>query len=488
MTITPNPAAKCDRLQLDLSLLDTPSETRAGITHEELERTSRIIEEKLKQWQIEAHVERVVMGPTVTTYVIQLAPGEEPQRLEEMKLDLARALDASSKLRLALVGSGANCMGVEVPNKPEERQFVCMKEVIGSRAFQESVSLLTLALGKDLSGKPIVADLEKLPHLLVSGTMGAGKTEALEAMIVSLLFKNDLSQMKLVLIDTKQTKFSQYNRVPYMLCPVVNDVPKAVNALNWLVREMERRYELMSQQGVCDIGAFNVKALKAMPAIVCVIDEVADLLVIRRKPVESALVRLAQKGGAAGIHLILATQVPGVDVITPQIKANIPARLCLQVTSRFDSFVVLDECGAQDLLRNGDMLFRRARDERLVRIQGCFVSTAERICVATTLQTAGGPNYEAGVTEGTEEVEEFVADKPDGDVSTGGKAQEAPTDPLYDQAVELVVTTRRPSASFVQRKFGIGYNRAWQLLEVMERAGIVSQPNAAGKREVLTGL
>ncbi len=487
------------------SLLDAPPAERKGVSEDTLEMTSRLIESKLQTYKIQAHVEHVQVGPVITQYQLDLAPGVKSSKVEEVKKDLVRALAVQS-LRIVSAVPGTTYMGLEIPNQKHQREQVYLSEIIESRAYQESASPLTIVLGKDIGGAPVVTDLAKLPHLLVGGTTGSGKSVAINTMILSLLYKCDPSELRLVMVDPKQVEFVPYNDIPHLLCPVVDDMNKAANALNWLVQEMEHRYKLMKKFEVRSFLAFNDKVreaeaagaplmdpykvtsdnepanepLKPLPYIVCIIDELADLILINRKQVENAIVRLAQKARAAGIHLILATQRPSVDIVTPLIKANVAARVCFMVSSRFDSQVVLDEGGAQDLLGQGDMLFRRPGQQMVTRIQGCFVSDEEVTRVVANLKAQGAPDYVDAVTEAPEETTAGTAAGGNGSVSTAGEK-----DPLYDQAVELVIRSQRPSSSYVQRNFGIGYNRAANLIESMERAGIVSKPNAAGKREVL---
>ena len=406
-------------------------------------------------------------------------------------------------MRVVPVIPGKPYMGLEIPNSLNERMAVYLREIIGSEDYEKSKSALSLALGKDIAGKPVVVDLAKMPHLLVGGTTGSGKSVAINTMILSLLFKSDPDHLRLVLIDPKTVEFSLYQDIPHLLCPVVTDMNKASNALAWLVAEMDRRYNLMSKLGVRSFDSFNDKVevalksgrpimdpfsatpempepnvpLKPFPYIVCFIDELADLILVNRKQVEMHIMRLAQKARAAGIHLVLATQRPSVDIVTPLIKANIVARVCFQVASRFDSQVVLDEGGAQDLLGKGDMLFRKPGMNALQRIQGCMVDEREILRVVDELKSMGEPEYVDAVTE-TQSTGPGVAREQRG--RNGEK------DPLYDEAVQLVLEQRRASTSFVQRRFSIGYNRAANLLESMEAAGIVSKANAAGKkREIL---
>ena len=495
-------ATPAGRIAPAASLLDRPPADRVGVRPDTLQMTSRLIESKLQTYKIKAKVVDARVGPVITQYMLDLAPGVRSSKVEEVKRDLARALAVHS-VRLVSSVPGTTYMGIEIPNQPQERQAVYLSEIIGSRVYEDSHSPLTLALGKDIAGEPVVADLAKLPHLLVGGTTGSGKSVAINAMILSLLYKCDPSDLRLVLIDPKTVEFSPYRDIPHLLCPVVVDMNKAANALNWLVQEMDRRYHLMSRLNVRGFASFNDKVraaaeagtpimnpfkvtednqpaeepLTPLPYIVCFIDELADLILVNKKQVEMLIVRLAQKARAAGIHLVLATQRPSVDIVTPLIKANIAARACFQVSSRFDSQVVLDEVGAQDLLGRGDMLFRQPGTQLVTRVQGCVVSEEEVERVVENLKSQGEVQYVDGVTDVEEEQEEG------GGVAGGSSSGEK--DPLYDKAVELVIRTRRPSSSYVQRNFSIGYNRAANLIESMERAGIVSKPNAAGKREVL---
>ena len=498
-------AAAAGRVCPEMSLLDSPPAERKGVSDDALEMTSRQIESKLQTYKIQAHVERVQVGPVITQYQIDLAPGVKSSKVEEVKKDLVRALAVQS-LRIVSAVPGTTYMGLEIPNQTHQREQVYLSEILESRAYQESASPLTIVLGKDIGGAPVVTDLAKLPHLLVGGTTGSGKSVAINTMILSLLYKCDPSELRLVMVDPKQVEFVPYNDIPHLLCPVVDDMNKAANALNWLVQEMEHRYKLMKKFEVRNFIAYNDKVreaeaagaplmdpykvtsenelanepLKPLPYIVCIIDELADLILLNRKQVENAIVRLAQKARAAGIHLILATQRPSVDIVTPLIKANVAARVCFMVSSRFDSQVVLDEGGAQDLLGQGDMLFRRPGQQMVTRIQGCYVSDEEVSRVVANLKAQGTPDYVDAVTETPEEAPEGAAAAGNGSVSTAGEK-----DPLYDQAAAVVIEARRASSSYVQRRFGIGYNRAANLIESMERAGIVSKPNAAGKREVL---
>lgn len=486
----------------DLDILDSPPQERQGITEEMVEKISRLIETKLKTYRIDANVVGAQAGPVITQYWLELAPGVKGSRVDDIRRDLTRSLSVDS-VRVVPVIPGKPYMGLEIPNGTKQRLAVYLKEIIGSADFSESKSSLSLALGKDIAGKPVVVDLARMPHLLVGGTTGSGKSVCINTMILSLLYKSTPDRLRLVLIDPKTVEFSLYQDIPHLLCPVVTDMNKASNALNWLVNEMDRRYNLMSKLGVRSFDSFNDKInaaieagnpimdpfdvsaedgqphkpLKPFAYIVCFIDELADLILVNRKQVETQIMRLAQKARAAGIHLVLATQRPSVDIVTPLIKANIVARICFQVASRFDSQVVLDDTGAQDLLGKGDMLFKRP-GQGVQRIQGCMVAETEVLRVVEELKAQGEPEYVDAVTEA--EVSSGATE-----AGSGGNRRSGENDPLYDEAVQMVIQHKRAATSFVQRRFNIGYNRAANLLESMEAAGIVSKPNPAGKREVL---
>ena len=486
----------------DLDILESPPQERQGISEETVEKISRLIETKLKTYRIDAQVVGAQAGPVITQYWLELAPGVKGSRVDEIRRDLTRSLSVDS-MRVVSVIPGKPYMGLEIPNGAKQRLAVYLKEIIGSTDFETSKSSLSLALGKDIAGKPVVVDLARMPHLLVGGTTGSGKSVCINTMILSLLYKSPPERLRLVLIDPKTVEFSLYQDIPHLLCPVVTDMNKASNALNWLVNEMDRRYNLMSKLGVRSFDSFNDKInaaiaagepimdpfdvsaetgqpdkpLKPFAYIVCFIDELADLILVNRKQVETQIMRLAQKARAAGIHLVLATQRPSVDIVTPLIKANIVARICFQVASRFDSQVGLDETGAQDLLGRGDMLFRRP-GQSAQRVQGCMVAESEVLRVVEELKAQGSPEYVDAVTEGEES-------SGAGEAGAAGGRRSGEKDPLYDEAVQMVIEHRRAATSFVQRRFNIGYNRAANLLESMEAAGIVSKPNPAGKREVL---
>lgn len=486
----------------DLEILIDPPSDQRGISEETVEKISRLIETKLKTYRIDATVVGAQAGPVITQYWLELAPGVKGSRVDDIRRDLTRSLSVDS-VRVVPVIPGKPYMGLEIPNGSKQRLAVYLKEIIGSPDFTESKSALSLALGKDIAGKPVVVDLAKMPHLLVGGTTGSGKSVCINTMILSLLYKSSPDRLRLVLIDPKTVEFSLYQDIPHLLCPVVTDMNKASNALNWLVNEMDRRYNLMSKLGVRSFDSFNDKVSAAIAAgnpimdpfdvspeapephtplkpfayIVCFIDELADLILINRKQVETQIMRLAQKARAAGIHLVLATQRPSVDIVTPLIKANIVARVCFQVASRFDSQVVLDDTGAQDLLGKGDMLFKRP-GQGVQRVQGCMVAESEVLRVVEELKAQGAPEYVDAVTEPE-------TGSAAGESGGPGARRSGENDPLYDEAVQMVIQHKRAATSFVQRRFNIGYNRAANLLESMEAAGIVSKPNPAGKREVL---
>lgn len=487
-----------DRNLPSLGLLDEPPASTEVIPAETLEFTSRLIEKKLSDFGVEVTVVAAQPGPVVTRYEIEPAVGVKGSQIVNLAKDLARALSLIS-IRVVETIPGKSLMGLELPNP--RRQTVRLAEIIGSQVYHSSQSVLTLALGKDIAGKPVVADLAKMPHLLVAGTTGSGKSVGINAMILSLLYKADASQVRLILIDPKMLEMSVYEGIPHLLAPVVTDMRQAANALNWCVAEMERRYRLMSKLGVRNLAGFNNKVREAqerdepipnpfsltpenpeplapMPNIVVIIDELADLMMVVGKKIEELIARLAQKARAAGIHLILATQRPSVDVITGLIKANIPARIAFQVSSRVDSRTILDQMGAETLLGQGDMLYMPSGTPVPVRVHGAFVSDDEVHRVVEELKQHGEPNYIDGVLEPPE------GETGDGVGGVTGMA-DAESDPLYDQAVQIVLKTRRASISLVQRHLRIGYNRAARLIEQMEQAGLVSPMQSNGNREVL---
>ncbi len=489
------------RILPSFDLLESAPLERNGVSEETVGITSRLIESKLKSYHIDAHVVGAQIGPVITQYMLDLSDGVKGSQVEKICKDLTRALAVHS-IRIVSAVPGKPYMGLEIPNNPKQRLSVYLSEIIGSAEYENAKSLLSLALGRDITGNPVVVDLSRMPHLLVGGATGSGKSVAVNTMILSLLFKCDPSQLRLVLIDPKTVEFSLYEGIPHLLCPVVTDMNKAANALSWLVREMDHRYELMSKLGVRSFDAYNEKVkaaqlagtpimdpfdvspenpepykpLKPFPYIVCFIDELADLMLVKRKEVEIHIMRLAQKARAAGMHVVVATQRPSVDIVTPLIKANIVARICFQVANRFDSQTVLDTVGAQELLGRGDMLLRLPGNSPM-RVQGCMVSDREVEAVANQLKSMAAPEYVEDVTDNVDANETGVAGP--GHHSSGER------DPLYDQAVRMVLEDKRPTTSYVQRRFNIGYNRAANLLEAMEDAGIISKPNPAGKREIL---
>jgi len=480
-----------------IKLLDDSEQAVAVIGTETLEFTSRLIEKKLLDFGVEVKVIAAYPGPVITRYEVEPAIGVKGSQIINLIKDLARALSVIS-IRVVETIPGKSCMGLEIPNP--ERQIVRLSEIISSQVYADMSSPLTLALGKDIAGNPIVADLARMPHLLVAGTTGSGKSVAINAMILSLLYKSPPAQCRLLLVDPKMLELSVYEGIPHLLTPVVTDMRQAANALNWCVAEMERRYKMMSGLGVRNMAGFNQKVrdaakadtpipnpltstldnpdpLHEMSLIVVVIDELADLMMVVGKKVEELIARLAQKARAAGIHLILATQRPSVDVITGLIKANIPTRIAFQVSARVDSRTILDQMGAEALLGQGDMLYLPPGTGFPQRVHGAFVADNEVHRVVDYLKKLAAPQYVEGVLE-----------EPEAD-SEGAMSFEAgatvESDPLYDQAVAIVLKTRRASISLVQRHLRIGYNRAARLIEQMERAGMVSAMQTNGNREVL---
>jgi S-DNA-T family DNA segregation ATPase FtsK/SpoIIIE len=482
-----------------LHLLDEPAHDPSAVpASETLEFTSRLIERKLGDFGVEVKVTSAHPGPVVTRYEIEPATGVKGATIVGLAKDLARALSLVS-IRVVETVPGKSCMALELPNA--RRQAVRLSEIVGSKPYHDLHSHLAVALGKDISGGPVVADLAKMPHLLVAGTTGSGKSVGINAMILSLLYKSEPRHVRLIMVDPKMLELSVYAGIPHLLAPVVTDMNKAANALHWCVGEMERRYQLMSALGVRGLAGYNAKIhdaekagekipnplsltpeapepLEALPFIVVVIDELADLMMVVGKKVEELIARLAQKARASGIHLILATQRPSVDVITGLIKANIPTRIAFQVSSKIDSRTILDQMGAEALLGQGDMLYLAPGTGLPMRVHGAFVADEEVHRVVEHLKKVGRPEY----------VEDILA-APATEAADAGAAGEgaadAEADPMYDQAVEVVLKTRRPSISLVQRHLRIGYNRAARLIEGMEKAGLVSPMNAAGNREVL---
>ncbi|HTP99503.1 MAG TPA: DNA translocase FtsK 4TM domain-containing protein [Casimicrobiaceae bacterium] len=480
-----------------LALLEDAPASQETVSNETLDFTSRLIERKLADFGVSARVLAAYPGPVITRYEIEPAVGVKGAQIVNLIKDLARALSVVS-IRVVETIPGKSYMGLELPNP--RRQTVKLIEILSSATYNDTHGALTLALGKDIAGKPVVADLARMPHLMVAGTTGSGKSVAVNAMILSLLYKAEPRQVRLILIDPKMLELSMYEGIPHLLAPVVTDMKLAPNALNWCVGEMERRYRLMSQLSVRNLAGYNAKIaegkksgkalvnpmsltpdqpepLEEMPLIVVVVDELADLMMVTGKKIEELIARIAQKARAAGIHLILATQRPSVDVITGLIKANIPSRIAFQVASKVDSRTILDQMGAEALLGQGDMLFMPPGVGHPMRVHGAFVSDGEVHRVVEYLKAQGAPQYIEGLLEGGAAGEDAEG------VSVEGADAEA--DPMYDQAVALVLKTRRPSISLVQRHLRIGYNRAARLIEQMEKAGLVSPMQTNGNRDVL---
>ncbi len=484
-----------------LALLDPVRSSGKGYTKEALEAMSRMVELKLRDFGIDVEVVAVHPGPVVTLFELQLAPGTKASRVTNLARDLARAL-ATISVRVVEVIPGKSVIGIEIPN--EQREMVFLSEVLKSEAYDEAKSVLTLALGKDIAGNPSVVDLCKMPHVLIAGTTGSGKSVAINAMILSLLYKASPMEVRLIMVDPKMLELSVYEGIPHLLTPVVTDMKEAANALRWCVGEMDRRYRLMATMGVRNIAGFNRKVreaeklgepipdplhqfdplledeiipnLQPLPYIVVVIDELADMMMVVGKKVEELIARLAQKARASGIHLLLATQRPSVDVITGLIKANIPTRIAFQVSSRIDSRTILDQMGAEHLLGHGDMLYLPPGSSIPQRIHGAFVDDEEVHRVVRHLKKSGGPDYIEAILE--ESAEAIPGLSPDG-------SDNGDTDPLYDEALRIVTETRRASISGVQRRLKIGYNRAARMIEEMERTGVVAPPESNGSREVL---
>ncbi len=483
-----------------VDLLDGAVARQETVASETLEMTSRLIEKKLKDFGVDVRVVLASPGPVITRYEIEPATGVKGSQIVGLAKDLARSLSLVS-IRVVETIPGKNYMALELPNA--KRQSIRLSEILGSQVYNEARSLLTMGLGKDIVGHAVVADLAKMPHVLVAGTTGSGKSVGINAMILSLLYKAEARDVRLLMIDPKMLEMSVYEGIPHLLAPVVTDMRQAAHGLAWCVAEMERRYKLMSKLGVRNLAGYNVKIdeakgrgehlpnpfsmspeapepLERLPHIVVVIDELADLMMVVGKKIEELIARLAQKARAAGIHLILATQRPSVDVITGLIKANIPTRIAFQVSSKIDSRTILDQMGAEALLGMGDMLYMHTGTGFPVRVHGAFVSDEEVHRVVAYLKTQGEPNYIEGVLEGG------VVDGEDGADGLGSLGgQGGDKDPMYDQAVEIVLKNRKASISLVQRHLKIGYNRAARLLEEMEKAGMVSAMSGSGQRDIL---
>jgi S-DNA-T family DNA segregation ATPase FtsK/SpoIIIE len=492
-----------------MQLLDDPPERIVAYSAEALDAMSRLVEIKLKDFGVEVEVVAVHPGPVITRFEMQPSPGTKASQISGLSKDLARALSVIS-VRVVEVIPGKPVMGLEIPN--ERREIVTLGEIIKSQAYEEISSPLAIALGKDIAGHPIVADLARMPHLLIAGTTGSGKSVGINAMVLSLLYKSTAEHVRMIMIDPKMLELSVYEGIPHLLAPVVTDMKHAANALRWCVAEMERRYQLMSALGVRNLAGFNRKVkdaieagkpikdpvmmqyastdprfdqstipdLAPLPYIVVIIDELADLMMIVGKKVEELIARLAQKARASGIHLILATQRPSVDVITGLIKANIPTRIAFQVSAKVDSRTILDQGGAESLLGHGDMLYLPPGTSVPTRVHGAFVSDEEVHRVVDALKTADPPNYIEEVLSGPSQPIPGFSDGEGG--MPGGDAEQ---DALYDEAVKIVISERKPSISYVQRRLKIGYNRSARLLEAMEAAGVVGPLQPNGSRDVL---
>ena len=481
-----------------LELLDKAPPKIGGYSNETLEAMSRQVELKLKDFGVDVDVVGVLPGPVITRFEMEPAAGTKASKITALTKDLARSLSVTS-VRVVEVIPGKSVIGLEIPN--EKRELIALSEILSSRQYDASVSALTLCLGKDISGHPVVADLMKMPHLLVAGTTGSGKSVALNAMILSLLYKATAKDVRLIMIDPKMLELSVYEGIPHLLAPVVTDMKEAANALRWSVAEMERRYKLMAHMGVRNLTGYNKKIedaikkklpfpdpfaekpvegeapvmLETMPNIVVIVDELADMMMTTGKKVEELIARLAQKARAAGIHLILATQRPSVDVITGLIKANIPTRVAFQVSSRVDSRTILDQMGAENLLGHGDMLFLPPGTGLPNRIHGAFVSDEEVHEVVTYLKEHGEPEYIDAILEGPSDSDGLGIDL-DGDEEL---------DALYDEAVAIVTESRKASISYLQRRLKVGYNRSARMIEQMERDGVIAESSTSGGREVI---
>ncbi|MCH8302338.1 MAG: DNA translocase FtsK 4TM domain-containing protein [Proteobacteria bacterium] len=491
-----------------LSLLDDPPEQKKGYSEESLEAMSRLVELKLKDFGIDVEVVKVSPGPIITRFELDPAPGVKVSQISNLAKDLARALSVVS-VRVVEVIPGKSYVGLEIPN--ENRELVTLGEILKSRAYDELASPLTLALGKDISGNSVVADLSRMPHLLIAGTTGSGKSVAINAMVLSLLYKAKPEHVRLIMVDPKMLELSVYEGIPHLLTPVVTDMKEAANALRWCVGEMDRRYRLMASLGVRNIGGYNRKVLEAieagrpipdptftapefedpdrpvehptlvpLPFIVVIIDEFADMMMIVGKAVEQLIARLAQKARASGIHMLLATQRPSVDVITGLIKANIPTRIAFQVSAKVDSRTILDQMGAENLLGHGDMLYLPPGTSVPTRVHGAFVADREVHAVVRYLKQSGAPRY-------IDEILQAPVSPTPGLIGLEvmpGDSVDAEQDPLYDQAVQIVIETRKASISGVQRRLKIGYNRAARMVESMEQAGLVGPLQSNGSREI----
>ncbi|MBD8236562.1 DNA translocase FtsK 4TM domain-containing protein [Pseudomonas fluorescens] len=485
-----------------ISILDPAEKKQLNYSPESLAAVGHLLEIKLKEFGVEVSVDSIHPGPVITRYEIQPAAGVKVSRISNLAKDLARSLAVTS-VRVVEVIPGKTTVGIEIPN--EDRQIVRFSEVLSTPEYDNFKSPVTLALGHDIGGKPVITDLAKMPHLLVAGTTGSGKSVGVNAMILSILFKSGPEDAKLIMIDPKMLELSIYEGIPHLLCPVVTDMKDAANALRWSVAEMERRYKLMAKMGVRNLSGFNAKVKEAqdsgtpltdplykresihdeapllskLPTIVVVVDEFADMMMIVGKKVEELIARIAQKARAAGIHLILATQRPSVDVITGLIKANIPTRMAFQVSSKIDSRTIIDQGGAEQLLGHGDMLYMPPGTSLPIRVHGAFVSDDEVHRVVEAWKLRGAPEYNDDILAGVEEAGSGF------DGGSSGGDDDAETDALYDEAVAFVLESRRASISAVQRKLKIGYNRAARMIEAMENAGVVTAMNTNGSREII---
>ncbi|RCL41989.1 MAG: DNA translocase FtsK [Gammaproteobacteria bacterium] len=486
----------------NLSLLDDPPIQEKGYSEESLEAMSRLVELKLKDFGIEVEVVSVSPGPIITRFELDPAPGVKVNKISTLSKDLARSLSVVS-VRIVEVIPGKSYIGLEIPN--ENRELVTLGEILKSKVYDEMASPLTLALGKDIGGNSVVADLSKMPHLLIAGTTGSGKSVAINAMILSLLYKASAEHVRLIMVDPKMLELSVYEGIPHLLTPVVTDMKEAANALRWCVAEMDRRYRLMAALGVRNIGGYNKKVkdaisdnnpipdplykppelsdneepanhptLNTLPFIVIIIDELADMMMIVGKKTEELISRLAQKARASGIHMVLATQRPSVDVITGLIKANVPSRIAFQVSAKVDSRTILDQMGAETLLGHGDMLYLPPGTSVPTRVHGAFVADNEVHAVVDNLKGAGAPQYIEEIVQTTET-----------NISGIDEDSDAEKDVLYDQAVQIVIETKKASISGIQRRLKIGYNRAARMVESMEAAGLVGPLESNGAREIL---
>ncbi len=492
-----------------LSLLDDPPDTKLGFSEDSLEAMSRLVELKLLDFGIEVEVVSVSPGPIITRFELDPAPGVKVSQISSLSKDIARSLSVQS-VRVVEVIPGKSFVGLEIPN--ENRELVTLGEILKSKVYDEMGSPLTLALGKDIGGHSVVADLSRMPHLLIAGTTGSGKSVAINAMVLSLLYKAKPEHVRLIMVDPKMLELSVYEGIPHLLTPVVTDMKQAANALRWCVAEMDRRYRLMAALGVRNIGGYNRKVkdaiqagkpipdptwtppqledpdkpiehptLTPLPFVVLIIDEIADLMLVVGKKIEELIARIAQKARASGIHMLLATQRPSVDVLTGLIKANIPSRIAFQVSAKVDSRTILDQMGAETLLGHGDMLYLATGTSVPVRVHGAFVADHEVHAVVRNLKKGGQPRYIDEIVQAPTSPTPGLA----GIDSPPGAGVDAEEDPLYDQAVRIVIETRKASISGVQRRLKIGYNRAARMVESMEQAGLVGPLQSNGSREIL---